>query len=118
MKDKVLRELLGYEEGYHCDELTSLEKFKERFEKIENRLSKLFVPDYFKDCPCCQGQGEILKSEAVSFKKFRPSIGNVYRGFYTDGGMVTFYTTKKSYDIHKKVIDEWAKEIKAYNAKS
>lgn len=102
MKDKKLRRYLGVKEDYSTHSTV--------IENIQARLDKIFVKDYFKSCPCCSGTDEIFKPEAISFEK----LIHDWPGSYTH----TYWTTQKSYDLHKKAIDEWKEEIIKFNRKN
>lgn len=71
-----------------------IKNIEDKTDEQESRLNRLFVDNYFTNCPCCGNQKEILKSEAVSFK---------------DVWGHEHYTTKESYETHKSKIKEWEK---------
>jgi hypothetical protein len=99
MKDRFVRDLLEIRQSWDGSEkINGIEKRIARLERA------LFVRNYFEDCPCCSTDSMILRQEAVSFQK---------RSAYYDGyAPVTYWTTKESYEIHKKAIEQWEKELK------
>lgn len=79
-------------------------EIKELRERVSRLESLLTVRNYFADCPCCDSGELIPKHEAVEFER--------YRDDFFMPGIVSYYTTKQSYDIHKNVIENWAKNAK------
>jgi len=69
--------------------------------KLDFLVDSLVVDNYFQDCPCCENQKYLITIKAKSFKKWN----NYY------DCVDTYYTTEKSYQIHKSQIEEWAKEV-------
>ncbi len=89
------------------------EKVRAELELLEFKVNKLydlhFVDNYFKDCPCCRGDKELLRSDAKSFDKYEWRIYGAWSPFT---GFQTYYTTEESYKAHLPKIREWEKEFK------
>lgn len=91
-----------------------------KIEKLEDEISdlkrKLFIKNYFGDCPCCGGK-EILKCEAVMFRIIHySSFPLIIWG--PEEHYTTHYTTKEGYKNHKTFIDEEEKKVKEWEAKN
>ena len=80
-------------------------------ERINMFIDMFYVDNYFKDCPCCNGDDTILKTESKSFKKpCRKFVGGMF-----DRKIIYHtveYTDKDSYKNHLPKIKEWEKEVK------
>ncbi len=64
-------------------------------ERIDGVFFDVFTPNYFKDCPCCEGGEFVAKETAVEF---------------VDRYGCTVCTTNEQYEIHKDKIKEWEEE--------
>jgi hypothetical protein len=83
-------------------------KHETRILELEGLVGKLFVKNYFSNCPCCGGESLIPKNEAKSFTKLRE--GYIY--YRPEYRTEVLYTTEEGYKNHLSAINEWAKEIK------
>ena len=83
-----------------------LKDIRKDITNVANRINrikrKLFVTDYFADCPCCGLDDLIVRSEAKSFRKV---------GSYQYEGISQYYTTEQGYEAHKNQIEQWEKEV-------
>lgn len=92
---------------------------KDRIRKLEKKIDRLYVDNYFSDCPCCEGKDEILKSEAKKFEKIievpKYNLSATILGeMETEKKLVEHYTTEEQYEVHKGRIEEWEKDVKKY----
>jgi len=111
MQDTRLRKYLGISKW----RINDFKEYKETpiLKKIEDRLNSIFRNNYFAKCPCCNGKEEVFISDAKSFRKLHSGDG-CYPSYNENLYVSTEYTTIDSYEIHKKAIDEWEKEVKEH----